>query len=421
MLPDSVASISDAHFSPDGRFIAYHAGTILGPVQVVPAQGGESRLIAENAALIDWMRDGRYLMIAESRSGPTGPAAAGLTAVPIRNGQRSGEPISIQASLPPTNGFPRMTPGGAIVLQIATGATQQVMIGSFDAQDHFGPWKPLELVEGGGIMSWSPDSRQIVYVARGPMSLLSVVRIRNVDGFEDRELYRSNEPVLMCIWARQHPNIYCSEPGRGKTVILSIALDSGRAEKVGELDGTRLLFFLSADDRFLYTAKMEGPTSHEWEIGTDHEKLSNVFRTPDGRWAYGMGSENGRRFITARRADIDGQAPKRLADLNTQASPNFAPVPVRITEDGQWLIFSNKDSDGKTALYRVATTGGEPQRLADFPSPDLFNMVVVSPDGKRMIVGSSGPPRKIEFWALENFLPGTSPTAATGAPRQAVR
>jgi hypothetical protein len=273
----------------------------------------------------------------------------------------------------------------------------------------------LELVEGGVGMAWSPDSRHIVYVARGPMSLLSVVRVRSVDGSEDRELYRSNEPVFGCVWARLHPIIYCAQPGRAKTVIVSIALDSGRAEKVGELDGTRLLHFITPDDRFLYTAKLEGPTSLEWEIGTDRERRSSIFRTPDGRWALGFAAENGRRYITARRADIDGQAPRRLVELNTQDAPDFAPVPARITEDGQWVIYSNKDPDGKLALYRIATSGGEPQRLADFPSPDSFNMTLVSPDGKRMIVGTTGPPRKIEFWALENFLPAASPNAPVRA------
>jgi hypothetical protein len=39
-----------------------------------------------------------------------------------------------------------------------------------------------------------------------------------------------------------------------------------------------------------------------------------------------------------------------------------------ITPDGNWLLFHDLDSTGKHGLFRVATAGGAPERLGDFPT-----------------------------------------------------
>jgi Tol biopolymer transport system component len=63
-------SIGEASFSPDGRFIAYSEG-FSNRTYVVPSQGGGPQLISDNALLVDWTRDGRYLAVASPHAGAT--------------------------------------------------------------------------------------------------------------------------------------------------------------------------------------------------------------------------------------------------------------------------------------------------------------------------------------------------------------
>ena len=41
---------------------------------------------------------------------------------------------------------------------------------------------------------------------------------------------------------------------------------------------------------------------------------------------------------------------------------------MAFTPDGNWLLYHDVDAAGKHSLFRVATAGGQPERLGDFPS-----------------------------------------------------
>src|SRR5262249_27446497 len=71
VLPGRGDRVGRAHFSPDGRFIAYSEGFGPGPIYIVPSDG-EPRVVAQEAGLVDWTRDGRYLILGQVRSGKLG-------------------------------------------------------------------------------------------------------------------------------------------------------------------------------------------------------------------------------------------------------------------------------------------------------------------------------------------------------------
>jgi Tol biopolymer transport system component len=71
------------------------------------------------------------------------------------------------------------------------------------------------------------------------------------------------------------------------------------------------------------------------------------------------------------------------------------------SSDGNWLLYSGKDAAGKNGLFRVATPGGQPERLGDFPGLDTRSLWI-SPDGKALLADSGNP---LELWSLENFEP----------------
>jgi Tol biopolymer transport system component len=83
-------------FSPDGRFIAFRLNDSVlaggtGKIFVVPFQGGEARLGSDDANLLDWTRDGRYLAVSSQRSG-----SRALYLLPMRDGQPSGDPVFVR-------------------------------------------------------------------------------------------------------------------------------------------------------------------------------------------------------------------------------------------------------------------------------------------------------------------------------------
>ena len=405
----------DAQFSPDGRFIA--VAPFVGDVQVIPAQGGEAKAIRGADILGDWTRNGRFLIVA--RLGLDG----GVYAVPIENGQPTGERVRIDVTLPEEMTAARTTAAGVQILSTAGfGLTNRprTFIASLDSGNHLGPWKPLDLIGGGGIPAWSPDGRQIAYVAGGqsPDGPADSVRIHTLANGEDRELFRYHDHGLFlvnCAWANQRPNVYCGgmDPQTQKTAVFSVSLNSGVAEKMRSFDGIRVLQRFSPDDRILYMGRLPRPggVRHVWEISTDKEiEIPRGIVSPGGRWVYTVESLSpGRREIRIRAAsDIEGW--RHLAELNYPAPPGaeLAPTPAMISWDDNWVVYQNLDTDGRFGLYRVSSSGGKPERLGDYPTNET-GLLVLSPDNRQFIVWQRVARRPPDFWVLENFLPKPKP------------
>jgi hypothetical protein len=351
--------------------------------------------------------------------------------VPIENGQPAGERVPIRTALPEDITAARTTAGGFQILTTgaapgsATAASGSVfgawgsrsVIASLDNENHLGPWKPLDLIDHGKFPQWSPDGRHITYVADGRS-----IRIRMMETGADREVYRERNGnfLINCAWAVQRPNLYCgSIDGESqKTAVLSVALNSGAAERIGSFDGIRLLPWVSPDDRTLYMVRMvrlegnpPGPTTYVWGIGTDKEtELGLPAVSPGGRWFYSTRLPSAGREIRIRPAS-DPEGWKHLADLNypTLLGSEWSPVPVRVSPDDNWVVYQNRDTDGKFGLYRVSTSGGEPERLGDYPTRETDNFLAPSPDNRQFVVVYPVPHRPAEFWALQNFLPKPKP------------
>jgi hypothetical protein len=419
LLPGGLAQ--DAKFSPDGRFIAFVELSNL--VQVISAQGGEPKAItptAQASAVADWSRDGRFLVVAD---GPAGP----LYAVPIENGLPAGERVQIRAALPEDITAARTTAGGLQIL--TTGAAPgtapswlgRSVIASLDNENHLEPWKPLDLVDYGWFPGWSPDGRQIAYLPTGKFGHRTSIRIRTLATGEDRELFldRSGNYLINCLWAVQRPNLYCAstDAESQKTAVLSVPLSSGAAERIGLFDGARVLQQVSPDDRKLYMVRLGGPPGggvgvYAWEVGTAKDtELPRGVVSPGGRWALAVDFFLPGRRETRIRPASDPEGWKHLVDLNYPLSPGaeLSPTPVRVSLDDNWVVYQNRDTNAKFGLYRVSTSGGEPERLGDYPTDLTSNYLAVSPDNRQFIVQYPVPHRPAEFWALENFLPKPKP------------
>ncbi len=414
VLPRQEPVIGSASFSPDGRFIAYTEGTGgSSKVLVLPSQGGESRLVSSESSLVDWTRDGRYLAINKGR-----PDSRALYLLPVKDGQAAGEPVFIR------NGSIEMgltSASGSLLYRSNSPASGSVFLGTLDADGRPVGWKPFDRsgLNPDPHPSWSPDSSQIAYIdviaeAGKPVF---VVRVRNILNGEDRDLYRAPRVAPACVWAAQHPKLYCAEfAGSPDSFgMLSIDVDSGRVERLGSLPGT-----LNAqpqptrDDSALYML-VSGRGLVKWDIATQQETSAGTGReiSPDERWVWGSRlplEPPSNLALTLGLRPASGTEWRRVVTFRIDKPAGTPYLHVAFSPDGNWLYFHDRDSAGKDALFRIPTSGGEAERMGEFPLHTVAGQMKISPDGRKIVATDSNTNSTIitpELWLLENFEPKT--------------
>jgi Tol biopolymer transport system component len=388
----------DHHPSPDGRFIAYSerpTPAYSSRVFVVPSHGGAPQLISDSGRLMDWTRDGRYLLIVSRHSGPEA-----LYLLPIKEGRRAGDPIFVRYGS--FNSGRTTMSGGLLYRQTPRSGDYAAWIGTLQPDGGSLGWEPLSLESTASSEphwpTWSPDGAQMAYVAyhddAGQNSW--AVRVRDVASGEEREIYRGAASRVWCIWAAQHPSLFCEQHTVDTAEAFSIAIDSGRVQRLGSFPGENFFITPSSDDQAIYMMTNDRPEISRWEIGTQHltkldasPGLLTWLFLPDDRWII-------RRFKDAIEIrPLAGGDWRPLISLRSTTRIALAP-------GGKWLIFHDVDSNGKESLFRVATTGGQPERIGDFPKSGTMGFIYVSPDQRKIVADF---PNSAELWLLENFEP----------------
>jgi Tol biopolymer transport system component len=411
-----------ASFSPDGRFVAYQVQPTseadpVSRIFTVPADGGEPQLVYEErqngkflrwlkpCKLLDWTADGRYLAIASEHTG-----RGALDLLPISEGKPAGAPIFVR------NGdFEEgaATATGSLVYEsVKPGGPWAVYVASLDANGRPGNWKRLDLRLGNKTINlyprWSADSNQIAYVTDNEDvgQTGSEIHLHNLSTGEDRDIYHSHS-YASCAWAVQ---LFCMESRAGKKDIFSIAVDSGQVERLQTTLASPLsIGHASRDDRALYMFRGGSGEEGEllrWEIATQRETTLERFsptsfgwESPDERWLIAMDAppaSPGQGSLKIR--PISGGEWKPLVSLRVTIQFNATP-------DGNWILYHGVDAAKKHGLFRVATAGGQPERLGDFPTNSLTGALEVSPDGRKVMVSADDYETGYELWSLENFVP----------------
>jgi Tol biopolymer transport system component len=400
ILRSEKTPISQASLSPDGRFIAYSEGSPgATKVFVAPCEGGEPRLVSEDANFLDWTRDGRYLAVNRGR-----PDSRALYLLPVKDGQAAGEPVFIRNGAIQAGGI---TAGGALFyVSVPPLAPATFVLGTLGPDGHVIAWKPLSLasrVNSNPFPVWSPDSRRIAYTTENPDAggLNATVRIRDIVSEEDREIYRSSAGLPVCVWATQHANLFCGEVAGPTTEILSLSVDGSRVERIGSIPEFAALHGVSRDDATLYMSTLSPKVGVvRFNIATREESAveKGVAHSPDGSWVYMLAADQ--RDVQIRPGS--GSDWRHLVSVRYDVnSPTY---PFAFTAGGNWFFYPDKDSAGNDSLFRVSTAGGEPERLGDFPSHARSGYLKVSPDEGKILFGAQPNPQP-ETWLLENFEP----------------
>jgi Tol biopolymer transport system component len=407
-----------ASFSPDGRFVAYQVQPTseadpVSRIFTLPADGGEPQLVYEErqngkflqwlkpCKLLDWTADGRYLAIASEHTG-----RGALDLLPIREGKPAGAPIFVR------NGdFEQgaATAAGSLVYEsVKPGGPWAVYLASLDANGRPGNWKRLDLRFGNKTINlyprWSADSNQIVYVTDNEDlgQTGSEVHLHNLSTGEDRDIYHAHS-YTSCAWAVQQPKLFCTEHRADKEDIFTIAADSGQVEHLATVPEVALFVTLpSRDDRALYMFRGGNGDAGEllrWEIATQRETPLEKFPldtfgwvSQDERWLMGMDKQG------LKIRPVSGGDWKPLVSLDFTIQFNTTP-------DGNWIFYHGVDSAKKHGLFRVATAGGQPERLGDFPTNSQTGALEISPDGRKVMVSAHDYETGYELWSLENFVP----------------
>jgi hypothetical protein len=180
-----------------------------------------------------------------------------------------------------------------------------------------------------------------------------------------------------------------------------ISTDTGHVEELGAVpgwDNSMLPVALADNDRAVYLSSRQSGLVR-WEIGTaqttavlDDPIVAASARligvSPDARWVTRW--ENG--WIEIR--PLPGGDWKPLFRVQRDKQ-------IAFTADANWLVYHDTDATGKDGLFRVAVSGGQPERLGDFPTK-ASGYMWISPDGQEIVADAYNPE---ELWILENFEP----------------
>jgi Tol biopolymer transport system component len=407
-----------ASFSPDGRFVAYQVQPTseadpVSRIFTLPADGGEPQLVYEErqngkflrwlmpCKLLDWTADGRYLAIASEHTG-----RGALDLLPIRDGKPAGAPIFVR------NGDfeegAATAAGSLVYYSVKPGGPWAVYVASLDANGRPGNWKRLDLRLGNKTINlyprWSADSNQIVYVTDNEDVGQSgnEVHLYSLSTGQDRDIYHA-QSFASCTWAAQQPKLFCTEHRGDKEDVFAIAAGSGQVERLATLPETPLFVTLpSRDDRALYMFRGGNGDAGEllrWEIATQRETPLERFPldslgwvSQDERWVIGMDKQG------LKICPVSGGDWKPLVSIDFTIQFNATP-------DGNWILYHGVDSAKKHGLFRIATAGGQPERLGDFPTNSLTGALEISPDGSKVMISAKEYDTGYELWSLENFVP----------------
>jgi hypothetical protein len=412
VLRKDSTGIEVVRFSPDGRFIAFTEGPAGSTnILVVPSTGGEPAVVSKGAGLLDWTHDGRYLAINGGR-----PDARALYLLPMKDGRAAGEPVFVRSG---SIEWGMTLASGALAYRLISppsGAT--VLIGSLAADGHVENWKPLELNSGRATESypdWSPDGRQIVYnsITEDSNQRVVSVRLHDVITGDDRVLFRTNARTYQfCAWASHRPKIFCTIATSGAMDVLEIDSQSGIAEKLGSVEGSAPLQYVSPDDSALHLF-VGGKRLVRWDIET-HEMTplgDGLFVSPDGKWIWTGGRPTEPQAdpalqYTLQIRPVSSPEWTRVGYFKMQLWQQLNVVHVTFSFDSAWFYYHATDAAGKDALFRVSTAGGDPVRLGDFPSHTVYGTLKLTRDGRRaLVVAPDAATQRSEVWLLENFEP----------------
>ena len=426
LVQTKVGYISKAVFSPDGRFVAYEVMPPWGEsksgtcrVFVVAAAGGEPHLVYESKewndygrminALKDWTADGRYLVLKDTELGKSA-----LYLLLMKNGAPTGDAEMVRYG-DLLDAY--TTASGALLYKEPSTKTieKDAFIASLSSEGQVGNWRRLELRGGRSprvdpFPSLSPNGTAVAYLASDQDAGETDIVLRELSTGQERVVYRSSAGRFYCHYASGLPKIFCTSSKKDESSdLISVAVESGAVERLSSFDGPRFIHQLSPDDSIVYFTSDNFPilgsilqwnmaAQKEITLSTQLDKLETYAPSPDGNWLV--------RTTLSSNMSVRPMSGGAWRNLVFDATGLWWQTVV--SPDSKWVFFHTIDQVGKHSLFRVAVTGGQPERLGDFPCESFSGLLNMSSEGRQILAtcnGGSEGNAGYDLWVLENFVP----------------
>jgi len=405
-------------FSPDCRYIAYDLPvsetTNERHVFVMATDGSrETAAVAHPSrnVIMGWSHDGRHLLFASDRGGPTG-----LWALPMDGGKPAGPPSLVQPDTAASWSLGATAAGTMYAWKDRRGLSVQTAAIDLTAGKLLPSpaGTPEQFIRSRGRPEWSPDGKQIVYqscdgLGGGPCELM----FWSLETGQVRQLPTRVKYQFGFSWSPDGRSlITMGTDFRGRRGIYRIDTQTGDSTQV--VDGVNNPVVWATDGRSIYyrTRDARGDArgmlvimQRDLTSGMERELLrtpadDNAFRlSPDQQSvAYTIRDKRDRTMLVK---PIAGGEP-RIVFRATEPDEMY---PASWTPDGRHLLVV-KMRDGKpTELWFAAVDGSQPRKIdGDIDSWTQDGGVRLSPDGKQVTFVHSASKAGHEIWALESYL-----------------
>ncbi len=339
-------------WSPDGVQIAFLRVFPKSGAKLIlkPALGGAEKVIADvgpDASGLSWSPGGNWIVSSESRDSPPS-----LVAIKVDTGQRR------RLTAPPSDSAgdndPAVAPDGSNVIFIRErDGTRELY--RLPVSSEFKPaGEPERLTKEGNwprAPAFLADGRAVLYMA---------------DLFEQADLW-----LLPLSPSPGRPRVLLTGQDRFKTLAVSpkhsrLALSAERHDEISSV----WTLHLTADLR---------PEGEAARLPGSERGDCNARYSPDGGRIVFQSTRTGASEIWVR--DPRAENAVCLTRLNARGTgnPQWSP-------DGKWIAFES-DAGGRFEIYRIPSTGGNPERLTD--SAAINRAPTWSRDGRSIYFASN--------------------------------
>lgn len=377
-LTSSDERIRNPTWSPDGGSIAFAVSGRPGerPLFVIPALGGEPRLVATaGRQLLDWSSDGTTLAVVDG----VGRGNDSVALVDVASGSKKRVDVPSRKPHPIGHRAVSLSPDAHRVAWVQSGGgpmevcTAPVLGG--EAECIFEA--PSGRIRG---IDWSPDGSEIVFATdpgpwaaqmlrglwRIPSEGGTPVRIAEAEGEVSQPTISSSGRLAyrrelhdVNIWRVDGPA--ADQPGATKQrVVSSTRIDQ---EPHVSPDGSRLTFASNRTGTLqIWASEADGTGTGTVQLSFARHMATRPRWSPDGEWiVYENFDEQGHIDLTT--ISADSGIPRALTRFS-----GFADFLPSFSSDGRWVYFASNrfipEEPPPFSIYRVLFEGGEPELVS---------------------------------------------------------
>jgi len=255
--------------------------------------------------------------------------------------------------------------------------------------------------EGVSAPVWSPDGKQVAYVAQRDGRLTAYRKAATGEGAEEQLYQHPGANFLLTDWSADGRYLIYSSTDLGGGILFALPLEGERKpvelfRSTFQVLGARI----SPDNRFIAyrsneTGKNEifvrtfnltpNPSGGQWQVSNNEGGLGLIFWKADGRELYYMGADRGVKSVSVSTAPaFEFGKPRNLFNLPEAIPVGGTPGGLgNISRDGERVVFVVPPAP---RLQTITILDRQGKTVKTVGEPGLYAQPSLSPDGTRVAV-----------------------------------